>query len=388
VEENKVERKSKSFLIVNSSFYPSTGGVETTLRGMAEGLVNDGHQVTVVSGDRTNINSNRQKIKDRLFGAKVYRYKTLPFFLYYITCTVLLRRLKNRNSFDLIISRSYTTTLCLLMAGYKNIKYIAPAVYSQQNKPVFVRGSKYKKYISYHINSMLESVCIRFLPEIYVFSSEMEKQIKDISPNKKVFKVFPGVDKNRFFPVDTVVQKQLREKHGIPKGKKVLLFIGRVEPVKNPIDTIEVLKYLPENYVTTIVGEGSIKKELIEFARDEELSHRVYFRGFTSEPEEFFQLSDAFLMTSIYEPFGQVILEALACGTHVYGYESSKEIRTATSEIFKKLNIEKTKKLVVKSNDCKAFANIILDDLNSAVESSSATLSWSEFAYRLSEIND
>ncbi|MDM1706952.1 glycosyltransferase family 4 protein [Thiopseudomonas alkaliphila] len=377
------EKNNKSFLLVNSTFYPSAGGVETTIRGMAESLSSDGHNVVIVSGDKTNIDEKRQAAQDSIFGAQVYRYKTLPFFLYYITCTLLLLKIKKANNFDLVISRSIPTTLCLLMAGYRNIKYIAPAVYAEQNHPEFFSARKVVRYISYLINSTIERLCICLLSEVYVFSSEMKEQIKKIDSLVEVKEIFPGVDKKRFHSVNDLYKKHLREKHGLPVDKKILLFIGRVELVKNPIDTIKVLKYLPDNYITVVVGNGRIQQDLVGYVNDELLAHRVFFVGFTSKPEEFFQLADAFLMTSVYEPFGQVILEAMSCNTNVFGYFSDSKVRTATTEIFDRLGVVKEDYLVLSESGVQALASKIENNISSKSTFNDLIYGWSDLVYGL-----
>lgn len=371
----------KNYLLVNTSFFPSAGGVETTLRGMTEGLVDDGQNVVIVASNRANISAEGLKSYEKLFGAEVFRYAALPFFLYYLTCTFLLLKLKRKYKFDLVISRSYTTTLCLWLAGYKNIKYVAPATYSKQNHPQYTSGNSAKRYISYFINSNLERLALKAVPSVYVFSSEMRNQINEISKRKPVIQVFPGIDRKRFKPVSQMARDRLREKYSIPTSKKVLLFIGRVEKVKNSLDCIRVLKNLPSNYITVFVGEGSQRQEAINYAISESLDDRVFFYDFTKSPEEFFQLSDAFLMTSVYEPFGQVILEALACGVKVFGYQSSNNIKTATSEIFKRLNIS-TERYLSESNSIK-LASLIEKDLSIDSQFEASVLSWADFVYGL-----
>lgn len=375
--------KRKSYLLANASFYPSAGGVETTLRGMAEALVKDGHEVIVVSGNRANTTSQPQKEHEILFGAEIYRYKVLPFFLYYITATLLLRKINRDKVFDGVISRSYTTTICLWLAGYKNIKYVAPASYSLQNHPKFMSGNKVKKYVSYFINAGLERLSILLLKEVFVFSSEMEKQIKRLSKDKKINKVFPGVDRGRFRPVSASEKASLRERYSVPADKKVLLFIGRAEKVKNSLDVIQVLTYLPDDFIAFYVGEGSEKNVAVELSLEKGLQDRVRFYDFTNRPEEFFQLSDAFLMTSVYEPFGQVILEALSCGAKVFGYISSGTVKTATSEIFETLGVDAKRYLCDKERGLDALAYKIKRGVGNDEGFESGVYGWNEFVYRI-----
>lgn len=351
--------KEEAVLIINSSFYPSTGGVESTLRGMAKDLSHNNDKVVVVSGDRTNLSDEREASEEILFGAKVYRYRTIGAFLYFFTCTYLLLKLKRKYEFTTVISRSIPTTLCCILAGFNQVKYIAPAVYRYQNNPKLISSKGIKKYISYSINSILENICLRLLPEVYVFSDEMVKQVSSVSPKLSIKKVFPGVDVTRFNPALPDEVEILRKKKGLPLNKKILLFIGRVEMVKNPTHMIDVLEHLSDDFISVVVGEGGYKEHLISHTEEKGLQGRVYFFPFTKAPEEFYKLSDAFLMVSVYEPFGQVILESFATKLPVFGYKNDVEINTATEEIFDFLVISKEKYICEYKYGTKRLASLI-----------------------------
>lgn len=353
------EMKKETTLLINSSFFPNSGGVETTLLGMAQDIVQNGESVVVVTGNKTKENLIIDKTNESLIGIDIYRYKFIGFYMYYITCILLLLKLKKQYKFKTVISRSVPTTICCLLAGIKNVKYIAPGVYRFQNHPKFLANPSIKKKIGYIVNSILEKICFSLLDRVYVFSSEMEKQIRKFDKNIDIVKVFPGVDKERFCDVEEEKRNLLRDKYYIPKDKKVLLFMCRIEKVKNPKSAVDLLEYLDEGYILVMVGEGSYKQDIIDYAKEKKLMDKIYFFGFTSEPENFYKLSDAFLMLSVYEPFGQVILESLSTKTPVFGFESSSTVQTATSEIFKKLKIKDNAYLVDYRSELDLFAILI-----------------------------
>lgn len=327
-------------LLINSSFYPSTGGVETTLKGMAEALVARGERVVIVTGDRVNGMSKGEAKYERIFGAEVYRYKVIGFFLYYITCTILLLKLKKSYRFSTIISRSVPTTICCILAGFKEVKYIAPGVYKYQNHPQFQNRINLKSRFRYKVNVLLEAFCLKYLRSVYVFSDNMQKQVYSLNSKLEVIKVTPGIDKTIFFEKQLHEVQALRDLYGIPNDKIVLLFMGRIESIKNPTDAIKLVSQLDDRYVLLIVGNGSLKSSIRNLVNNGDLLRKVHFFDFTKHPEHFYKLSDGFLMLSMYESFGQVILESFACGTAVFGYRSSEKVNTATSEIFESLKID------------------------------------------------
>ena len=67
----------------------------------------------------------------------------------------------------------------------------------------------------------------------------------------------------------------------------------------------------------TLLGEGPLRPALEELAQQRGVAHRVRFAGFQKNPYPFFARADAFVLSSRYEGFPNVVLEALACGTSV-----------------------------------------------------------------------
>lgn len=65
------------------------------------------------------------------------------------------------------------------------------------------------------------------------------------------------------------------------------------------------------------VGDGAGRDALVSLARELGVADRVVLAGFQSDPTPFYQTADLFALSSDYEGFGNVIVEALACGLPV-----------------------------------------------------------------------
>jgi glycosyltransferase involved in cell wall biosynthesis len=65
------------------------------------------------------------------------------------------------------------------------------------------------------------------------------------------------------------------------------------------------------------VGDGAGRDALLSLARDLGVADRVILAGFRPDPTPFYKTADLFVLSSDYEGFGNVIVEALACGTPV-----------------------------------------------------------------------
>jgi glycosyltransferase involved in cell wall biosynthesis len=81
------------------------------------------------------------------------------------------------------------------------------------------------------------------------------------------------------------------------------------------IDAVALLGR-PEVHLT-LLGQGPLDGALRQRAIDRGLADRVHFAGFQANPFAWFARADACVLSSLYEGFPNVVLEALACGTPV-----------------------------------------------------------------------
>lgn len=150
---------------------------------------------------------------------------------------------------------------------------------------------------------------------------------------RKIVIASPGVDLSIFHPIAT---EEARNTLNIPTGKQMLLFVGRLEPLK-AVDTIlEALHQIkmsrPEsiNQLTFKVIGGDLNEtddpemlRLRKVVQDLSLDAVVEFVGAKDQTTlpYYYNASMAVVMPSDYESFGMVALEAMACGTPVIATE-------------------------------------------------------------------
>lgn len=157
-----------------------------------------------------------------------------------------------------------------------------------------------------------------------VVSTETEKddlvRLYQASGNK--VKVVPaGVDLELFYPRD---KNEAKQKLGIQENR-VILYVGRIEPLKGIDILVEAVSLLEDPADTRLVIVGGSLEDDAELGKLKALSERlgiqekVTFTG--SVPQDmlpdFYSAADAFVLPSYYESFGLVALEAMACGTPV-----------------------------------------------------------------------
>ncbi len=113
-----------------------------------------------------------------------------------------------------------------------------------------------------------------------------------------------------------VPRERAREFLGIPQDAYVIGNAGRLHPDKDQATLIKgfalALPELPSGTRLAIMGTGRLEGALKELAHTLGVSNQVLFLGQIPEGKQYFQAFDVFALTSDHEPFGMVLLEAMA----------------------------------------------------------------------------
>jgi len=104
---------------------------------------------------------------------------------------------------------------------------------------------------------------------------------------------------------------------GAAPGERILT-VGTMKLVKNQALLLRAFALLEGRDATLMfVGDGPERDALQSLARELGVVEKVTFVGFHADPTPFYETADLFVLSSDYEGFGNVIVEALACGTPV-----------------------------------------------------------------------
>jgi len=98
-----------------------------------------------------------------------------------------------------------------------------------------------------------------------------------------------------------------------------ILTVGRLAPQKDHGTLIRAFALMPRaiNAKLVILGEGSLRADLEMLVTQLKLEGRVLLPGFMIDPYPWFRSADLFVLSSLWEGFGNVIVEALECGLPV-----------------------------------------------------------------------
>lgn len=104
-----------------------------------------------------------------------------------------------------------------------------------------------------------------------------------------------------------------------PREAGLIVSMGRLSPEKGQRQLIEAMALVSRQrpWRLFIVGEGHERPHLERQVSRLGLGDRIAFAGYASDPFAWFQRAEIAVSTSLYEGFGNALVEALACGAPV-----------------------------------------------------------------------
>ena len=196
--------------------------------------------------------------------------------------------------------------LAAKLAGTKNIIY-------RRGSAIPVKNTFLNRFLFQYI-----------ITEIIANSEETKRTILKNNLNlideNKISVVYNGIDIEKYdkFKSEIVYQRK--------NGEIILGNAGRLVKQKGQGYLIEIAKKLKEkqiNFKLLIAGEGKLKNELEQYAKELGVEKEVIFLGFIENIKGFMETIDLFLHTSLWEGFGYVIVEAMASKKPVIAFNVS-----------------------------------------------------------------
>ena len=139
---------------------------------------------------------------------------------------------------------------------------------------------------------------------------------RGVRDTNKLFTVYSGIDLSRFSNLPG--KNQLRDEYNIPQDQLLIGNVSALAPHKDYFTFIDTVEKLPDLKATFfIIGEGELKLELNEYAKEKGVEERIIFTGFRTDILPVLTSLDIFLITSKTEGLGTSILDAFACGVPV-----------------------------------------------------------------------
>jgi len=177
---------------------------------------------------------------------------------------------------------------------------------------------------AYHLSAWMERTAIEQADAIIAVSRETKADVLrlfDVEP-KRVHVIHNGIDPAEYCPTPGT---DVLTKHGIDPDRPFLLFVGRITRQKGIIHLVNAIPHIdPALQIVLCAGAPDTP----EIGRDMEAGVAkaaarrpgvIWIRDMISRPEviQLYTNAAVFCCPSVYEPFGIINLEAMACETAV-----------------------------------------------------------------------
>lgn len=179
-----------------------------------------------------------------------------------------------------------------------------------------VRFSPYHNYIKRAEKRLFEGSRLRAV----ICNSNMVRgeilQHFDIDASK-IHVIYNGVDTKIFHPDIKQQKNSIRERWDIPDNANVFAFVGSGFERKGLLQVLRAFKSLPDSCYLLVAGYDKHEQFYREEANRLGINLRVKFLGPQKDVVPCYAAADVFILPTLYDPFPNVVLEALACGLPV-----------------------------------------------------------------------
>ena len=202
-------------------------------------------------------------------------------------------------------------------------------IMEQYDKVIFYNS---KMIYSFILNLKNENLINSDLVEIYHSNFRWSDSLSSIGYRKNILKIIRISDslcnniKGDFLlktipvsiDVDLFSKKEtpLKNLSKFKRHKKIFGLVARLSPEKNIDYAINLFEHLPE-YKLVIIGDGPLRSKFQDIIKERALKN-IELLGYKENVFEYYNLFDAFLLTSKFEGTPISIIEAMSCGIPVF----------------------------------------------------------------------
>ena len=283
----------------------AAGGAERVASTLINYWVSAGEHVTLVTLDSVEndfyqIDARVKRIAlDLTSESKNWR----EFFSNNLRRIQTLRALFRGSEFDVVVSFIDKTNVLVLLA---TLGLGVPVIVSEHIDP--------REYSVGRVTAGLRRMLYPSAGAVVVLTAGISQWARRI------------VGKEAIYVIPNPISEQFLGSHG-SNGTSVqntIVAIGRMEPQKGFDRLLAAFAKCAERHpewTLRIVGEGSERPSLQKLAIKFGLKSRIRLDTVTKEPEKVLRNSDLFVLSSRYEGFPMVLLEAMACGLPVISFD-------------------------------------------------------------------
>ena len=290
-------------------YFNRQGGVSRCMAELAERAGRAGHDVTVFTHEAL----DRDGVDATFVSVGML---ARPFALQMPSFSLALKSRMRGHEFDLVHAQGPQA----LGADVYTAHSCHAAFLERRRGEAGLKGQLSRGYPPHEIGRLWERRCFARAPALIAVSEGVKRELRDSLgiPEERIRVIYNGVDTRGFAPAASREEARRSLGDAAPACEAdgaVLLFVGYEFRRKGLAQAIRALAGV-ERAQLWVVG-GDDRATYAEHAAQAGVAERVHFVGHQEDVSVWLQAADALVFPTSYEPFGLVILEALACGTPV-----------------------------------------------------------------------
>lgn len=319
--------------LVTTFYHPVTGGVETHVAEISKYLQKQGHEVVVLTSDSAKVGPRIQQKESVINGIKTKRFRTwfslsqyhrfYPGLLFYLL----------KNDFDVVHVhgfRKFETYLALLAARLKRKKVVLT---THNPFPTTTRTRMQEIFIKIHDLTFGKFLIKKLDKIITILDSEHEIFINQFKVKKeKLITIYNGL--NPFFINNKGSKEAFEEQNNIKLNEwdGVVIGCGRLNYAKGFQFLKQAVTNLPNVLFFIAGGDDGYYQELKELYKNDK---NMVLNGVFIPQEKLINVyaaGDIFVLPSIHEATGTVMLEALSQGCPIIATQNGGTEEYLTKE--------------------------------------------------------
>ena len=326
--------------IIVSGFPPKyLAGTEVATYNIAKCLAKRGHEVHVITS--LDEGTQREEIKEGFYLHRIKLHSRVPIasiMIYFMEVASIIKRINP----DIIHCQNL------------GMGWMAYVINFFKKHPYVIYGRGDDVYADYWLKEFLLGLTIKNADAVITLTEDMKQEASKVY-ERDIYVVPNGIYLDNY-------KEKSSNTTLFNYDKKVLLYVGRLKPIKGVRYLINAMAIVNQNCPNTkllIVGDGDERNNLEQLVENYGLNDCITFVGRVSNEDvpKYLTNADIFVLPSLSEGFPNVILEAMASGLPVV----ATNIR-GMSEII----AEETNGYLVESKNSEQLAVKIISLLNDA----------------------
>jgi N-acetyl-alpha-D-glucosaminyl L-malate synthase BshA len=287
-------------IVIVVLFFPPKwlAGTEIATYNTAKYLAKNGHEVHVITSLDEGLPKESINEGFHIHRIRFLKVRFLGIAIFWLQALLLLKRLKP----DVVHGQDMGMTI---------VGFLSKCILK---KPYVTYGRGTDIYFSKAFKKSISKLILKNADAAIALTEDMKKKMRE-TYDRHIFVIPNGIELERFHKLP---RNEMRIKLGIKADEKIILFVGRLHPVKGVKHLIKAVNVVRQKHKAKLllVGKGPEQDRLKKLVEQLHLEDYVKFMG--PIPNEkipwIYAAADILVLPSLSEGFPVTILEAMASG--------------------------------------------------------------------------